>query len=66
MARTPASFKQTDIVRAVKAALAVGLPVVRIEIAPDGRITLVHKPDNTAEPQNDLDRWKARRNARSA
>lgn len=66
MARTPSAFKQTDIMRAVKAARAVGLDVMRTEIAPDGRIIIVHKSDSAAEPQNDLDRWKARRDARSA
>ena len=36
-----AAFKQSDVTRAIRAAQAVGLPVVAFEITPEGRI-LVH------------------------
>lgn len=61
MARARASFKQADMVRAVKAALACGLEVVRTEISPDGRIILVH-PAAAGAPVNyasDFDRFEA-------
>lgn len=67
MARTPAAFKQTDIVRAVKAARAAGLDVIRTEINPaTGAIILVHHNDGPAPAETPFDEWKAKRNARAA
>lgn len=63
MARGPATFKQADLVRAVKAARTCHLNVVRTEISPDGKIILHHC--DSAEPLNELDAWKAKRDARS-
>ncbi|GGE24919.1 hypothetical protein GCM10011390_50460 [Aureimonas endophytica] len=45
MAREHPAFRQTDYVRAVKAARAAGLEIYRTEIHPDGRITLRHTPE---------------------
>ena len=48
------------MVRAVKAARACGLEVVRTEIGPDGRIILVHNVDaGNGARANDFDRWEA-------
>jgi hypothetical protein len=66
MSRTPATFKQADIVRAVKAARACGLDVVRTEIGPDGRIVIVHQPEKAPGPASEFDEWKAKKHARSA
>jgi hypothetical protein len=67
MSRAPATFKQADLVRAVKAALAAGLVVERTEITRDGRIVLVHKADAAVEPADAaLEAWKVKRDARSA
>lgn len=67
MSRSPATFKQADIVRAVKAARACGLDVVATEISRDGKITLVHSGLATpTESSNPYDLWKAKDNARSA
>lgn len=44
MSRTPATFKATDLTRAVKAARAAGLEVNRVEITKDGRIVLLQAP----------------------
>ena len=43
MSRTPATFKQSDIMRAVKAVRAVGLEVIETKIGRAGSISLVHK-----------------------
>jgi len=64
MARSAGHFRQSDITRAIKAAVAGGLAVSRTEIAPDGRIVLIHAPELPSEPQNDYDQWKAKRDAR--
>lgn len=58
-----APFRQIDVTRAVRAALASGLQVVRTEIAPDGRIVLIHAAD-AAPPINPFDAWKAKHDAR--
>jgi len=60
MARTPAMFKQGDVVRAVKAARAAGLNVARTEIAPDGTIRLIHT-DCSPVPASPYDEWKQKR-----
>lgn len=57
MARTPANFKQADMVRAIKAALAAGVDVVRTEVAPDGTIRLIHS-DCSPVPTGDFDRYE--------
>ena len=61
MARTASAFKQSDLQRAVKAALACNLPIYRTEVSRDGTIVLVHTKDSDTDPQSDLDRWMARR-----
>ena len=59
MSRTPATFKQTDLVRAVKGARAAGLTVSRTEIRPDGSIVLVHESDGQeAESVDELETWR--------
>ena len=41
MANRAAPFKQIDVTRAAKGALAAGLPVARMEIDRDGKIIIV-------------------------
>jgi hypothetical protein len=41
MSRSPQTFKQRDITRAVKGAMASGLDVARAEIDKNGRIVVV-------------------------
>lgn len=56
MSRTPATFKQADLERAVKAARACDLPIVRTEISKDGTIVLVH--DKATQPvKSPLSEW---------
>lgn len=58
VARTPATFKQADLIRAVKAAHAAGLPVTATQITRDGTIQLFHT-EKTAFPLSDYDRFEA-------
>jgi hypothetical protein len=58
VSRTPATFKQADLVRAVKAAQAAGLVVAAIKIKPDGTIELIHSC-SIIGPENDYDRLEA-------
>jgi hypothetical protein len=57
MSRTPATFKASDLTRALKAARAAGLEVNRVEISKDGRIVLVQAPDDPIDsaPSNEWD-----------
>jgi len=57
-------FRQADLVRAVRAAKACGLDVVRTEIGTDGKIVLVHALDVAAAPASPFDEWKAKKDAR--
>lgn len=42
----PATFKKADVTRAVAGVLAAGMKVGRIEIAPDGKISII--PESVA------------------
>jgi hypothetical protein len=41
MSRAPATFRQTDVTKALKAAVAAGLRVTGFEIDPQGKIRVV-------------------------
>lgn len=49
MPNVPKTFKQADLERAIRAARACDLPIVRTEVTKDGRIILVHF-EVTAKP----------------
>ena len=55
MSRAPATFRQSDVTKAIRAARKAGVENVRVEIAKDGRIVIV---TGRAQPavQEDLDR----------
>ena len=40
MSRGPATFRQRDVTRALKAAKAAGYPVAKVEISRDGTIVM--------------------------
>jgi hypothetical protein len=49
-ARGPCRFKQRDVARAFKAAKAAGVEVARVDLAPDGTISVI--PADRQNPQN--------------
>lgn len=51
------SFTQSDVIRALKAAIKAGISVGRLEISKDGKIVVVASSAmSAAAPQDDLDR----------
>ena len=59
MARTPATFKQTDVLRAVKAVQAAAEKVACVEVAPDGTIRILIS-NCSPVPTSALEEWKQR------
>lgn len=65
MPNTQKTFKQGDLQRAIRAARACDLPILRSEITNDGRIVLVHFdtttpsaiPANDDAPANEWDKY---------
>jgi hypothetical protein len=56
MSRGPATFKQQDLSRALKAVVTAGVKVARIEIDKAGKIVLVTGENkDTATPENEWD-----------
>ena len=56
MARGALTFRQTDVTRAVKAVVAAGVEVARVEVDREGRIIVVARP--AGEPGNpDRNPW---------
>lgn len=49
MANTHAPFKQIDVTRAVKGAVAAGLSIGRVEIDRNGKIVMVVENSNATE-----------------
>lgn len=56
MARTPSHFRQSDVSRAVKAALDAGLDVGGIEIGKDGTIRVIVGRDSPP-PGRESNEW---------
>lgn len=53
MPKGRAAFKQRDVTRAARAAMAAGLEVQRVEIDRDGKVTLVTSKDAATVPADD-------------
>ena len=58
MARTPSTFRHGDVTKAVRAVVAAGVGIARVEIDKSGKITIVTMPDErTADREaNEWDR----------
>jgi hypothetical protein len=69
MPRSPGTFRQTDLTRAIKAARNAGVGVTRVEIAKDGKIIIVTDEvcgadaDIELTPDGELERWRKKKNA---
>ncbi len=62
MARAPSTFRQRDVTKAIKAAVAAGVDVARVEIDTTGKIVIV-TGKNTGLAENSvspLDTWMAK------
>lgn len=55
MARRPALFKQHDVKRAVRGAIAGGVEILRVEIEPNGKIVLIACNKRTSD-DDEIDR----------
>jgi hypothetical protein len=56
MARVPAIFRQGDVTRAVRAVVAAGQAVERVEIDPNGKIIIVTVGELERTEENSWDR----------
>jgi|HubBroStandDraft_6_1064221.scaffolds.fasta_scaffold1170189_2 hypothetical protein len=55
MARRPSNFKQRDVTRALRGAMAAGIEVGRFEIGGDGKIVVIPAGETPSAPVTDLD-----------
>jgi hypothetical protein len=56
MARAPSTFRQSDVTRAIKAAVAAGVEIQRVEIDPNGRIVIITATEAERREGNEWDR----------
>jgi hypothetical protein len=56
MARAPTIFRQGDVTRAVRAVVAAGQAVARVEIDPNGKIVIVTVGELERREENSWDR----------
>ena len=54
--RAKAAFKQVDVTRALKGALAAGIPPLACQLRPDGSIYLRFGKTEAEDETNDFDR----------
>jgi hypothetical protein len=68
MARGPATFRKRDVIAAVKAVVAAGVEVARVEVDALGKIVVVaaKAADQASHAGDDLDRELAEFEARHA
>lgn len=58
MARGPLTFKRRDVISAVKAVLAAGCTVARVEVTKEGRIVVVvGEPEPGRPGERDASAW---------
>lgn len=56
MPRGPATFRQRDLTAAVRAVVAAGVEVARVEVGSDGKIVVVAGKPSENETPSELDR----------
>jgi molybdopterin biosynthesis enzyme len=59
MSRGPCTFKQSDMVRAIKAAVAAGVEIARVEVDKEGKIVIIAGKPESKSAGNELDQWRA-------
>jgi hypothetical protein len=57
VSRGPLPFRQTDVARAIKGAVAAGLTVQRVEVDKDGKIVVVIGEPGKAEVVTGANEW---------
>jgi hypothetical protein len=57
MGHGPCTFKEVDLIRALRAAMKAGVDVVRAEVARDGKIVLVLNRRGEVMPNNERNEW---------
>jgi hypothetical protein len=57
MSRGPLPFRQTDVARAIKGAVAAGLTVQRVEVDKAGKIVVVVGETGKTEPDTGANEW---------
>jgi hypothetical protein len=63
--RGPNKFNRREITRSCRAVEAAGLQVDRVEIDPNGKLSIVARNDKAAESDNqtDVDKWLSKHHA---
>jgi len=56
MTRAPATFRQSDITKAIRAARKAGVENVRVEITKDGKLVIITAPE--PEPASEVVKWR--------
>jgi hypothetical protein len=61
MSRKPSVFRQRDVSRAIRAVRAAGAEIARVEVAADGKISIVVGAAEapSSAPESPLDDWMA-------
>jgi len=59
MSRAPATFRQSDVTKAIRAARKAGVENVRVEIAKDGRIVIVTGRAQPAVQTTSTESWSS-------
>jgi hypothetical protein len=57
MSRGPCTFRQRDVTAAIKAAVAGGLQIGRVEVARDGRIVLISDKQEPTVDKGEANEW---------
>ena len=57
MGHGPCTFKEVDLIRALRAANKAGVEVARAEVGRDGKIVLVLNKDGEALPNSERNEW---------